>query len=348
MTRVQPSSTLSVFEPKRTYVNDAAYGDLAALGNMRDVRVLRREAFTTDSLGFRNAVPEGSRPVAVTIGTSFIAGSGLSDDETLARRLSALLGDHVYNAGGVRTLTEQTVDTLCESIDLKNGGTAVIEYFERAEPPALGKPPAGDTLGRAVFDRILGPLRSAELGGWLRSSPLRIFLATQRKAIENGILLPNSYGRNVIRKDLVNGDPMLFFPEDYARPGWPADAPRRAAEYFQSLRSRLAKRHARLFVVIIPTKYTVYGSLLRETADTAPNVEFLEQMQAALVDAGVPVANLTRTMQQAAREGLARRDYVYWRDDTHWNPTGVSLAAAQIALQWRGLGLLGNSPGGAP
>ena len=54
LTRYRPPG--AAFEPNRHYENDRAYGDIAAMGNLPEVRQYRREVFSTDAFGFRNAV----------------------------------------------------------------------------------------------------------------------------------------------------------------------------------------------------------------------------------------------------------------------------------------------------
>ena len=37
--------------------------------------------------------------------------------------------------------------------------------------------------------------------------------------------------------------------------------------------------------------------------------------------------NVTDAMKQQAVDGLWRRAYIYFRDDTHWNERGIEIAA---------------------
>src|SRR5262249_50267858 len=57
------------FEPNRRYSNERSYGDLTAIGNLPALRQYRAEVFTTDTLGFRNAVHVLETPVdAILVG----------------------------------------------------------------------------------------------------------------------------------------------------------------------------------------------------------------------------------------------------------------------------------------
>jgi hypothetical protein len=60
----------------------------------------------------------------------------------------------------------------------------------------------------------------------------------------------------------------------------------------------------------------------------------MDRLEHALTDAGVPVVNLRRVFATTARHLFARGEYLYWRDDHHWNPRGIALAAREIARAW--------------
>src|SRR5215472_4451713 len=69
--------------------SSAAYGDLARIGNFRELREYRSYSFTTDEHGFRKG-RRGSAAVAVVFGDSF-AQAG-RDGETLADQLAQVIG----------------------------------------------------------------------------------------------------------------------------------------------------------------------------------------------------------------------------------------------------------------
>jgi hypothetical protein len=41
-------------------------------------------------------------------------------------------------------------------------------------------------------------------------------------------------------------------------------------------------------------------------------------------------------LQQRAAEALEQGRTIYWKDDTHWNPEGIRIAADAIAKAWPG------------
>ena len=45
---------------------------------------------------------------------------------------------------------------------------------------------------------------------------------------------------------------------------------------------------------------------------------------------GVSTVNLEPVLHAAANEAFERGELIYWPDDTHWNPTGIEIAAHEI------------------
>ena len=86
-----------LFQPGRR-VEMREIGDLGYRSWVRALQHPRPVVFTTDSHGFRNP-REIERPAIVVVGDSYVVGSGVSDHETLSERLSARLGEPVYNYG---------------------------------------------------------------------------------------------------------------------------------------------------------------------------------------------------------------------------------------------------------
>src|SRR5581483_4679447 len=93
------------FEANKRYHSDTSYGVLAVYGNVPEMRRYYSETFTADSRGFRNppGTESSSSPEMMVVGSSFAAGQGLNDDQTLAQQLSRATGRRVYNAAGGNT-----------------------------------------------------------------------------------------------------------------------------------------------------------------------------------------------------------------------------------------------------
>jgi len=317
----------AAFEPNRRYHRERAYGDAAAMGNLRYLAQYHPETFTTDAYGFRN-VGLGSRaPFGVILaGDSFAVGSGVSDDETLSATLSALVGCGVYNAAGME-FDPDRLRGLARKLDVRRG-LILHEYAEDADLPTVPsrrKLTINRMLTSATEDagRVVGRVR-----GFLLVSPLQILSERVFKRISNDRVLPNAYASNVVKGSLQNGDAMLFLASKVSNAHRRRDV---SAAYWTWMQAELRKSDLDLLVVLIPSKYTVYRPFL---IDQPPlDVEaagYLDRLEDQLRAVGVPVLNLTPALTAQAARDVDAHKYLYRRDDIHWNGEGIRLAATAM------------------
>jgi hypothetical protein len=324
------------FEPNRRYVRDWSYGDAAAMGNLPHLRQYRPEAFTTDARGFRNAGSTNEQASAILAGDSFAVGSGVDDGATLSTALTAALSCSVYNAAGVDPDADR-LRALARDLGMRRG-LVVHAYAEEVEPPSVPTS-TKRALNRRIVEASSMVGRFAGLArGFVLVSPLRIASEKAIKQISNDRILPNPYAARVVRGRLVNGDSMLFVAAklDYVR------SPRVAsADYWVWLQRELRADDLELLVVLVPSKYTVYRPALVEPRERGHEQRtFLSALERALTTAGIPVINLTPALAREAVRRIESREYLYWRDDIHWNRDGIRVAASTI-LQHSALALPG-------
>ena len=81
-------------------------------------------------------------------------------------------------------------------------------------------------------------------------------------------------------------------------------------------------------IFFVPVKYRVYAQWL--PLKSLPNEQWNYLAEAAR-QAGIPVHDLTPVLTAEAKRLLPQGQYVYWRDDTHWNCNGMRVAAAEVA-----------------
>jgi hypothetical protein len=330
---------------------DRSYGELAALGNLPDLRQYRPETFTTDALGYRNPPDLVSRPVdAILVGSSFSVGLGVADDQMPSVQISEESGLAVYNASLLwQNVNIDRIRAVTAELDMDNG-LVILEWLERNDvpPPRHAPPPhrCYRVLGKAGLDGVCARAR-----GLLDVSPLKILAQRAVRALQDDAVLPNLFAASVVQARLRNGDPILFLAEDveefeqhraeeaHARElGGPPRADQAEADYIRWLRDVLREDGLDLLVALVPHKYSVYQPLLDGTGDPAgPPTPYLTYLEAEIRRVGVPVVNLSAPLRGAAAAALERGEYVYWRDDAHWNAEGIGIAAREIARAWRDL-----------
>jgi len=331
MGRYRPSGM--AFEPNRRYYNARSYGELAALGNLPELRHYRSERFTTDALGFRNAPHVLDEEVgAILVGDSFAVGSGVSDDDTLSSRLGTLMGCVVYNAGSdANMVVPDEILALAGRLNLRSR-VVIRLYTEGAPVPAI---PTGQRMvWRKLVARTPAGVRTVvgRLRGLLTVSPLQGLSGRAWKALNNDRILPNSYASNVVKATLNNGDTMLFPSSQVNSFYHPHEL---SLDYWEWLRGDLKKAGFDLVVILVPGKYRVYRPFLVDQRPVGTwTGNDLNRLERALRAMEVPVLNLTPFLSNEAARHLERGEYLYLLDDNHWNARGVALSAAAIREQW--------------
>jgi hypothetical protein len=337
------------FKPNYTTRMHNAYGDLAAMSNSRRLRQYHNEEFHSDQFGFRNGYDiHAEHYGGIVLGDSFAVSSGVPEDQTLSGVLSQLSGARYYNAGWSRHLLPAEVRYLAANLKI-DSGVVVCELLERVIK--IGSPPLDDAL-TGLYSTPAAAESAAGASAflpWLTEvqrrvspdavSPLQILGGKIVKRLQNGTLQPNPYWPLAIHKRLANKDDMLFVTQDaddYSNSGpiissW--------VTYLEWFNQRLQARNLKLVVLLVPNKLTVYGPLAKPPSEMEGSVHFLQTIEQDLRERGIPVVNVTSDLRAAASQDLAKHQYVYWRDDTHWNAAGIAIAANAV---WRTIQTLDN------
>ncbi|MCU0959974.1 MAG: hypothetical protein MUF48_07695 [Pirellulaceae bacterium] len=180
------------------------------------------------------------------------------------------------------------------------------------------------------------------MSGWPNAERLRRF--EQRVTEDNWVvrrtrpwmqtaqwLLLRDLGENVV----VGCDRWLFYRPSFDYVTRQADdrVPD-AASAILDFRDQLATRGIALVVVPVPNKESVYPDQLTARAaagslcQSASTADLLRRLQ----DAGLDVVDLFALYARARREALpAAAPTLYLRQDSHWSPTGMRLAAEAVA-----------------
>jgi hypothetical protein len=292
----------------RALVEEGDLGHHTAYAQPRPV------VWETDAFGFRAHSHGAETPDLVVVGDSEAAGSGATQDDTLAEILGADHGIATYPYAP-STVPEFLADDRFRD---RPPRFVVIECVERNVLETFGTVPRAGGLPRRVRSAAaqkveLALTRIKELHSL---EFLRARLRPRRVVAYGGMLFQRG--------------PAAAAPSD----------PRRiaaAADGLARLAASLRGRGMRAAVMIVPDKETIYSDLL----PGAPIPTLLPAIHAALRERGVAVLDLEEIFRAARQRG----ETPYFLDDTHWNPAGTRLAASALSDWVNGHGEPASGPG---
>lgn len=306
-------------------------GENAVRGNLPPTERRPPLRFSTDALGYRRnpEVAAGTAPDVLFIGgDSFIYGANLSDEETLPAAFTRASGLLAYN-GGRSHLTPLTLDDLDWLLSHLPGlpRQVVLVHLEqhRRRVSKRGLDAAPSALQNLKYARFV-------VNGWWDASPLSNATRRLFRRLADDKILPNVYEQDVIAYKLPDGRPMLFrasetFPARKPQAGAALDG---TAEYIVQWARELEARGLETHVLVLPTRFTVYGPLLESgelRTGALRAASDLDSLEVRLRRKGIRTTNGLRVFQQTAATDLAAGALPFYREDNHWTPEGVERIA---------------------
>ncbi|MCO4769619.1 MAG: hypothetical protein KDA24_06265 [Deltaproteobacteria bacterium] len=296
-------------------------GDLAYRNALRALDEGRETTFTTDSAGFRN-LPGIEAPSVVVLGDSYVAGSSLRDDETLAVQLGQALGETTYSVA-------------CQT---PNSPSLYL-----SEPRFAKTPPRAVVF--APSNRNVQPFGLFSVD-WraLQAQPKPVPTAERIRDVIASVERDNGISRRVrswyadvsyrlrghpeVRD--VQGAPALVMPAEAQLCDKGAEE-RALAEVVASLvtfRDALAQQGVGFVFMPVPDPVQVYPELLSaEEEAVCDGLGFFDALTRSAADAGIEVVDLR------ALYAANSTPYLYRRDDSHWTPHAVGLAAEALSAR---------------
>ena len=295
---------------------DIPYGDLFSLSDHSIPTIIepRRVRFLTDGLGFRNQSDYEGHSF-VLFGDSFGLGTGGTQGDTIPELLERDHGIPTYNASWPSGPADY-VDThryLSERVG--TNFRSIFLIFEGNDLSCKDEKLHFDVF-RRWYGYVVKPVRNLHT---FRTISRLLRRATNHLGItKTGKVSVWPIGG----KDVGFYDPYVIAT---TRPSGDGCDWEEEFVGFPEIRENLS------LLVFAPTKYRVYQPLLPGRAQAPlPNARalFVEELAERL---GVPFLDLTPTLTRHSRQLLGEGRYTYWRDDTHWSPTGMDLVAQEIA-----------------
>ncbi len=323
----------SIFRPNFEGVFGNWKGDAAREANLPSTERRSSYRITTDSLGFRrnpSASPSEPLDVLFLLGRSFLIGAALSDEETLPAAFTRASGLDAYNGAGLNSLAD--FDWLLDRLPGRPS-TAVLVFLEDDQPgaPVSGHP----ALRRATLFDWLGKVQRSLLQWW-SVSPLETLSTRLNKLMTNDLILPNEGRLGGRQLRLPDGRPMIFrrYEVRPAQVGRSSDDAERLVDYAEWWRDQLARRGIDSWVLLLPSRYTVYGPWLESGEDRQGVLrveEYIRQVSRQLVVRGIKTLNALPIYRASVPKQLETGDLLFYREDNHWNARGVELLAKVLA-----------------
>jgi hypothetical protein len=307
------------YQPDISVRMHVPHGDLQAL-TREPIAEPRDVTFRTDADGFRNDTDYAGESW-VLLGDSFIAGNGTAQEDLLQRHL-AERDVRAYNRGFPGGITDYEQFWRSSRARSAESG-AVLFLFEGNDfPERVGR--RERSPWRTALDRRIRNATAA-----FRTLPT--WRVTRSLAARVARLGSIRAGAEVEVHELA-GLPLAFYAPYVRHTRGEALVD---MDGFDASFGRLAPRLRAVF--FIPTKYRVYQPWI-SPEEALPNASW-RHLAALCAARDLPCFDLTAALRRRAAELLARKRFIWWRDDTHWNGAGIEAAAERVA---EALGAIGS------
>ncbi len=305
------------FKPNSQF-EQLIHGDLANFLKVWEFRKLRHQRFSTDYYGYRNKnLSADTYYPIVVVGDSNMVGSSSSDEEIYSAQLSDIIGVSVYNFA-----PNHPFDVLKTPRFAAQPPKVVI--WDMTERLILSRK---EGVEYAHVSRSLDPLthsRSINLDLFL-TQKLSQHYAQWAFGSAKWALFGLSQFTNA-HVGFVSQDPlMLFYAEGLSvmQKNLDERGLLGSIEMITWVHRVMQKNGVTMIFLPIPDRENIYSHYLPE--DSYLNRygnQFLTALAQGLTENQVPNINLLAPFKEVADDEL-----LYYFDDTHWNSSGIKLAA---------------------
>jgi hypothetical protein len=306
----------------------------------------RRIEFSIDRYGLRN-VDDPARAAVFTLGDSFCFGHHVTQHATFSQLLKDRLGEPVYNAGVSGTsprqqllLFEHLLRTHPETFKPKRllwlifEGNDLTGSYDTKRPGQAGS----RSLGAIFSGTIVGAV--ADIPALLRGQSV-IRLVSSGQTVLTGRMARQTTGNHYE----LDGEALAYpvyrsskfgyaiFREEYLEqaaqsrsdvlnhPNLP-----RLVDTFRQMRALAEKRGFAVTVVMVPTNVRLYKDYFEDLPPISDQPHFSNFVKELAGELGFAHVDLGELLAP-----YAANEFIYYRDDTHWNERGHQLVADLLA-----------------
>ena len=307
-------SDLDSYKKNINIVMDVNHGDLYylddALNNKKEyIKQKRKITFITDEYGFRNDTYSINESKIILLGDSFIVGTGSSQEDIPSNQLSKISGLTISSLAYVGDPQDYEKLAIKYKNIVNKNSKFILFYFEGNdfwENKDIKIPI--DILIRKKYlhmevnkDRILKKIYDDN----------NLFFRKIRRAshfINKKYLYIDQLSPVNITKI---GSSYVGFHKTYSS---------RKKETYIFKNNKIIDKLIGVF--FIPTKSRTYSKFLN-LSFSDDSFNYLKTNYQKL---DIPVINLSDLFKKEAIIHLKKKNYLYWKDDTHWNPLGIKIA----------------------
>ena len=318
-----------LYKKNRTVDMVQSFGDLRGYANYRDILEYepRDMIFKTDSLGFRNNSDYLSQSF-ILVGDSFIAGSGITQKHTLSSVLKSRYQAETYSMGVAGAGLPEYAAYTQRLKNLNSSPFKVLIFaYEGNDFPTTqnNKVPKLKKLNN-WYKKPLKAYKS-----FFRATGLYRYTWTAYKSIRSR-LKKDTFSR--LRIERIGNHLVGFHKYHRLESEKKEYVPNPILE--KSLESIKDRIH---HIFYIPTKYRVYYPLIDgKNEEPLPNANW-EALSSTANKLKIPVTNLAPIFIQEAKKYYLENDqFIFWKDDTHWNINGVTITAMVVCQTVKELG----------
>lgn len=294
-------ATYCQFYPNQSLEMNAV-GDLC---HHTDKAVVRRERWVTDQLGYRNDAFIEQADVLI-IGDSFIAGTGLSQEDLLSNKLRKKFGKgfKIYN---MAPSSFTKFDYFLRLGIVKKPKQIIFVMVERHLPDRIYRKSSTGIKSKMVHYPIFGTLTSYYDRAF-RFSSLKWLNARIRNHFGNG--LPSSK------------DSTIYFLEGFRQKHAPSDLAR-TIKTIKSYQAYCDSLNIQFLYLPMPDKETVYYDLVPLPKQS----DYLVRLDSSLRASDIATVNTLKLYNDYRKQ---HSDKLYQSDDSHWNPIATELVSEKL------------------